>query len=65
MQTAFVEPAVNLGRLEFLLVITDYEGGIPGIDQLPTDELNPDGTLPDSEQPYQPATPEPRATRRP
>lgn len=65
VQTAFVEPAVNLGRLEFLLVITDYEGGIPGIDQLPTDELNPDGTLPDSEQPYQPATPAPPPTRRP
>jgi cell shape-determining protein MreC len=65
VQTAFVEPAVDLGSLEFLLVITDYEGGIPGIDELPTDELNPDGTLPDSEQPYQPASPDPRPTRNP
>lgn len=65
VQTAFVEPAVDLGRLEFLLVITDYEGGIPGIDELPTNELNPDGTLPDSEQPYQPASPDPRPTRNP
>ncbi len=61
VQTAFVEPAIDLRRLEFLLVITDYEGGIPGIDQLPTDQLDPDGTLPDTEQPYQPAAP----TRRP
>jgi rod shape-determining protein MreC len=60
VQTAFVEPAVDLANLELLLVITDYEGGIPGIDELPTDELNPDGTLPDSEQPYQPASPQPR-----
>ena len=65
VQTAFVEPAVDLGRLELLLVITDYEGGIPGVDELPTDELNPDGTLPDTEQPYQPATPAPRTTPRP
>ena len=60
VQTAFVEPAVDLRRLEYLLVITDYEGGIPGVDELPTDDLNPDGTLPDSEQPYQRASPTPR-----
>lgn len=58
VQVAFVEPAVDLRRLELLLVITDYEGGIPDVDELPTDDLNPDGTLPDSEQPYQ-ATPRP------
>jgi rod shape-determining protein MreC len=57
VQTAFVEAAIDLGRLEHLLVITDYEGGIPGSDQLPTDQLDPDGTLPDTEQPFQPATP--------
>jgi rod shape-determining protein MreC len=57
VQTAFVEPAIDLRRLEHLLVIIDYEGGIPGSDQLPTDQLDPDGTLPDTEQPYQPAAP--------
>jgi rod shape-determining protein MreC len=60
VQTAFVEPAVDLNRLEAVLVITDYEGGIPGSDQLPTNELNPDGTLPDSEQPYATSRPTPR-----
>ena len=65
VQTAFVEPAVDLNRLEAVLVITDYQGGIPGIDLLPTDELNPDGTLPDSEQPYATKAPTPRPTARP
>jgi cell shape-determining protein MreC len=65
VQTAFIEPAVDLGRLEAILVITDYEGGIPGTDELPTDDLNPDGTLPDSEQPFATQPPTPRPTRRP
>lgn len=65
VQTAFVDPAIDLNRLEALLVITDYEGGIPGGDLLPTDDLNPDGTLPDSEQPFATPSPSPRATPRP
>jgi rod shape-determining protein MreC len=65
VQTAFVEAAVDLDQLEAVLVITDYEGGIPGPDLLPTDELNPDGTLPDSEQPFATQAPTPRPTRRP
>ncbi len=65
VQTAFVEPAVDLGRIEAVLVITDYEGGIPGTDLLPTDEVNPDGTLPDSEQPFATQAPSPRPTPRP
>ncbi len=52
VQTLFLEPAAPLDRLEFLLVITDYEGGIIGPIQTnvpctPTDG----GTLPDSDQP--------------
>jgi rod shape-determining protein MreC len=65
VQTAFIEAAVDLERLEVVLVITDYEGGIPGSDQLPTDDLNPDGTLPDSEQPFATQAPTPRPTKRP
>lgn len=65
VQTAFIEPAVDLNRLEAVLVITDYEGGIPGSDLLPTDDVNPDGTLPDSEQPFATLAPTPRPTRRP
>jgi rod shape-determining protein MreC len=52
VQTVFLEPAAPLDRLEFLLVITDYEGGITGpietgVPCSPTDS----GTLPDSDQP--------------
>ena len=65
VQTAFIEPAVDLGLLEAVLVITDYQGGIPGTDELPTNDLNPDGTLPDSEQPFATEAPTPRPTQRP
>jgi rod shape-determining protein MreC len=52
VQTVFLEPAAPLDRLEYLLVITDYEGGIigpieTGVPCSPTDS----GTLPDSDQP--------------
>ena len=52
VQTVFLEPAAPLDRLEFLLVITDYEGGLSGpietgVPCLPTAS----GTLPDSDQP--------------
>ena len=57
VQTAYLQPAVDLGKLEFVLVITDYEGGIPGPGQIPADQLNPDGTLPDTEQPFATAAP--------
>jgi rod shape-determining protein MreC len=65
VQTAYLEPAVDLGKLEFVLVITDYEGGIPGPGQIPAGQVNPDGTLPDTEQPFATAAPSPKATRRP
>ena len=64
VQTVFLEPAAPLDRLEFLLVITDYEGGIlgpieTGVPCDPTDG----GTLPDSDQPC--ATDAPRRTETP
>ena len=64
VQTVFLEPAAPLDRLEFLLVITDYEGGIlgpieTGVPCDPTDG----GTLPDSDQPC--PTDAPRRTERP
>jgi rod shape-determining protein MreC len=64
VQTLFLEPAAPLDRLEFLLVITDYEGGIlgpieTGVPCDPTDG----GTLPDSDQPC--ATDAPRRTETP
>jgi rod shape-determining protein MreC len=59
VQTAYLEAAANLDKLEYVLVITDYQGGIPAPEELPTESLNPDGTLPDGEQPY--LTPAPSA----
>jgi rod shape-determining protein MreC len=58
VQTAFLEPAIDLERLEYVLVILDYEGGLPPPDQQPTScEPTDGGTLPDSEQPCVTPTP--------
>jgi rod shape-determining protein MreC len=52
VQTVFLEPAAPLDRLEFLLVITDYDGGLSGPIEtgVPCDPTK-GGTLPDSDQP--------------
>ena len=52
VQTVFLDPAAPLDRLEFLLVITDYEGGITGPIEtgVPCDPTK-GGTLPNSDQP--------------
>lgn len=51
VQTAYLQPAADLDRLEYVLVITDYQGGLPPIEQQPIDCNQPDGTLPQGEQP--------------
>ena len=58
-QTAFLQPAAELDTLEYVLVITDYDGGLPPlidqpIDCTPDESAEPDGspdTLPPGEQP--------------
>jgi cell shape-determining protein MreC len=65
IQTAYLDPALDLDRLEVVLVITDYQGGIPDVTDMPTNQVNPDGTLPGSEQPFVTAVPTPRPTKRP
>ena len=57
-QTAFIQPAADLDRLEYVLVITDYQGGLPPIDQQPIPCAS-GGTLPEGEQPCVIATPKP------
>jgi rod shape-determining protein MreC len=66
VQTVVLEPAAPLDRLEFLLVITDYEGGIQGPIEtaVPCDETD-GGTLPDSDQPCASDAPKPTGTPRP
>ena len=52
-QPAFLEPGAPLDNLEYLLVITDYQGGLPDPDQQPVncDPDDDEGTLPEGEQP--------------
>lgn len=60
VQTAFLEPAAALDRLEYVLVILDYNGGLPPVYEQPTScQPGEGGTLPDSEQPCIEATPTP------
>ena len=37
VQTAYLQPAADLDKLEFVLVITDYQGGLPPIEEQPVD----------------------------
>lgn len=50
VQTAFLQPAADLERLEYVLVILDYEGGLPPIEEQPI-ACPSDGTLPEGEAP--------------
>ena len=66
VQTVFLEPASPLDHLEFLLVITDYEGGITGpIETTVPCDPTKGGTLPDSDQPCASGAPTRSHTPRP
>ena len=65
VQTAYLQPAGDLENLEYVLVITDYEGGLPPIEEQPVDCGTPgDGTLPEGEQPCYTQSPPPAASPR-
>ena len=57
-QTAFIQPTADLDRLEYVLIVTDYQGGLPPVDQQPIPCAS-GGTLPEGEQPCITATPKP------
>lgn len=63
VQTAYLQPAAHLDKLEFLLVITDYQGGLPPIEQQPIDCSG--GVLPQGEQPCISPSPPPTPTHAP
>jgi rod shape-determining protein MreC len=65
VQTAYLQPAANLDKLEYVLVILDYEGGLPPIEQQPIDCGTPNGTLPQGEQPCFSPNPSPSPSARP
>ncbi len=50
VQTAYLQPAADLDKLEYVLVITDYVGGLPAIEDQPVD-CGSGGVLPQGEQP--------------
>ena len=65
VQTAYLQPAANLDKLEFVLVITDYEGGLPPLEEQPVDcSGTGEGTLPEGEQPCFTPTAVPTASPR-
>jgi rod shape-determining protein MreC len=51
VQTAYLQPAADLDKLEYVLVITDYQGGLPPIEEQPIPCPDEKGTLPQGEQP--------------
>ncbi len=64
VQTAFLKPTADLDQLEYVLVILDYEGGLPPIEQQPVD-CSGSGTLPVGEQPCNASPAPPAATSKP
>jgi rod shape-determining protein MreC len=65
VQTAFLQPTADLDKLEYVLVILDYEGGLPPIEEQPVDCSGQEGTLPVGEQPCFTPTDAPKATPKP
>jgi cell shape-determining protein MreC len=61
VQTVYLQPAAPLDRLEFVLVITDYEGGLSGgpAESTPPCQPTASGTLPDNDEPCATGAPAP------
>lgn len=64
VQTAYLVPAANLDSFELALVIIDYEGGLPPVDEQPV-PCGEDGALPEGEVPCYTPTPAPALTAKP
>jgi rod shape-determining protein MreC len=67
VQTAFLQPPTDLEKVEYVLVVLDYEGGLPPPDEQPIDcsITGPSGALPEGEQPCIESTPSPSPSRSP
>jgi rod shape-determining protein MreC len=61
VQTAYLQPTANLEKLEYVLVLLDYEGGLPPAHDQPIDctITGEGGTVPAGEQPCIEPTPTP------
>lgn len=64
VQTAFLAPAANLDSFELVLVITDYSGGLPPVDEQAV-PCGDEGTVPEGEVPCYTPLPTPEATPNP
>lgn len=65
VQTAYLQPTADLAKLEYVLVVLDYKGGLPPLEQQPVDcSTGTDGTLPEGEQPCFTADPSAGASPR-
>ncbi len=61
VQTAFLAPAADLASFELALVITDYQGGLPPVDEQAV-PCGTSGTVPGGEVPCYTPVPTPRPT---
>jgi rod shape-determining protein MreC len=61
VQTAFLQPAADLEKLEYVLVVLDYKGGLPppGDEPIDCSITGPGGVVPGGEQPCIQPTPSP------
>ena len=61
VQTAYLQPAADLQKLEYVLVVLDYDGGLPppGDEPIDCSITGPGGVVPGGEQPCIQPTPSP------
>lgn len=64
VQTAYLLPTADLDKVAYVLVILDYAGGLPGLDDTPIDctKVGVGGALPGGEQPCIQPSPSAAAT---
>jgi rod shape-determining protein MreC len=67
VQTAYLQPATNLDKIEYVLVVLDYEGGLPQGGDTPIDcsQTGAGGVIPGGEQPCIEPTAKPRPSANP
>ena len=64
VQTAYLQPSADLDKVAYVLVVLDYVGGLPGVEDTPIDcGQGQGGSLPAGEQPcIESGSPQPTAT---
>jgi rod shape-determining protein MreC len=67
VQTAYLQPATNLDKIEYVLVVLDYEGGLPQGGDTPIDcsQTGAGGVIPGGEQPCIEPTLKPHPSAKP